>query len=155
MTTSIITPPDIVTSARSWIDTRFTHQGRLKKTHTHKGGVDCLGLLIGVASELGLQDSNGRPITSYDNTQYTHAPDTTQLRYLLRTLLTPKPTQELGVGDVALFAMQGNPQHLAIISNQIGDTLHIIHSYAQARKVVEHELDTHWRKSLVAGYSII
>ena len=34
----------IVTCARSWIGTRFHHQGRLKKTQSHKGGVDCLGL---------------------------------------------------------------------------------------------------------------
>jgi hypothetical protein len=30
----------IVACARSWIGTRFHHQGRLKKADGHKGGVD-------------------------------------------------------------------------------------------------------------------
>ena len=152
-----ISPPhaeDIITTARSWIGTRFLHQGRLKKTTTHKGGVDCLGLLIGVASELRLTDANGAPLAHYDNTQYTHMPDTTTLRYWLTTLLSPKPVAELAPGDVALLNMDGNPQHLAIIGQSQQGRLTLIHAYAQVRKVVEHELDDVWKASLVAGYGM-
>ncbi len=39
----------IAAASRSWIGTAFHHQGRTKKTTGHKGGVDCLGLLVGVA----------------------------------------------------------------------------------------------------------
>ena len=40
---------DVVTAAREWIDTPFHHQARLKGV-----GVDCVGLVIGVARELAL-----------------------------------------------------------------------------------------------------
>lgn len=145
---------DIITCARSWIGTRFLHQGRLKKTATHKGGVDCLGLLIGVASEVGLTDQGGKPISHFDNTQYSRTPDTTRLRQLLGTLLMPKPIAQIAPGDVGLFKLDGNPQHLAVIGQGGDGQLSMIHSYAQARKVTEHALDSHWRKSLVAAYGM-
>lgn len=145
---------NIVHCARSWIGTRFLHQGRLKQSATHKGGVDCLGLLIGIATELQLTDAAGKPLTDYDDTHYTHTPNTSMLLHWLATLLKPKPVTQLSAGDVALFRLDGNPQHLAIIADGKTGGLNLIHSYAQARKVVEHELDEHWKKLLVAGYLI-
>ena len=40
---------DVVAAALAWTDTPFHHQARLKGV-----GVDCVGLVIGVARELGL-----------------------------------------------------------------------------------------------------
>ncbi len=56
---------DIIRTARSYIGTPFHHHGRLKNI-----GVDCLGLLIGVAKELNLNDKMGRPIQFHDTLNY-------------------------------------------------------------------------------------
>ena len=149
-----MSPDAIIQAARGWLDTRFLHQGRLKKTASHKGGVDCLGLLVGVASELCLADKQGQPLPSYDDTQYSRMPDTTKLQHVLGALLEPKPITEMKTGDVALFKLDGNPQHLAIIGENKQGRATMIHAYAQARKVVEHELDMFWKKSLVAAYTL-
>ncbi|MFW0776983.1 MAG: C40 family peptidase [Rickettsiales bacterium] len=144
---------DIVMVARSWIGTRFHHQGRQKKTEKHKGGVDCLGLLVGVAGELGLHLSDGTPLASFDSTNYSHYPNTTELMHKLARLLDPIPTEETLAGDVLLLRIDESPQHLAIVSNyQSG--LGMIHAYAPARAVVEHSLDTWWMKRIKAAYRI-
>ncbi|MBL0320066.1 MAG: hypothetical protein IPP74_12385 [Alphaproteobacteria bacterium] len=41
----------IISQARTWLGTPFHHQARLKGK-----GCDCLGLIVGVADELGLKD---------------------------------------------------------------------------------------------------
>lgn len=150
----ICSADDIINAARSWLGTRFLHQGRLKKTQTSRGGVDCLGLLIGIAKELQLVDHKGKALASYDNTSYPHTPDTTKLLGHLHHLLIPKPITKLKKADICLFNINGNPQHLAIITEAHLQTATMIHAYAQARKVIEHELDEHWRQSMVAAFQI-
>src|SRR5690349_19110626 len=97
------TRTDIVACARGWLGTRFHHQGRLKKTGTHSGGVDCLGLLVGVANELNLRDANQKHLADFDRTDYTHMPDTQYLREMLGTLLIAIPINNISPGDIALF----------------------------------------------------
>ncbi len=144
---SKITEHDIVHAARGWLGTRFHHQGRLKKSATARGGVDCLGLLIGVAGELNL------PFTQYDETSYSHYPDTERLRHHLTTLLQEISVESIEPGDILLFSIDGNPQHLAIVG-EISGELSIIHSYAPARAVVEHVLDEWWRERVVAAFRV-
>lgn len=139
---------DIVTVARSWIGTRFHHQGRLKKTDTHKGGVDCLGLLIGVAQELDL------PFVRYDEIDYPHYPDTEKLRQKLAGCMQENAINDIKDGDILLLNVDGNPQHLAIVSELAGE-LAIIHAYAPARAVVEHVLDDWWRDRVVAVFRVV
>ncbi len=82
----------IVACARGWIGTRFHHQGRIKKTESHKGGVDCLGLLAGVAAELDLLGSDGMPLIAADETDYAHQPDSAApLQKLSQLLALPIP----------------------------------------------------------------
>jgi len=138
---------NIVQAARGWIGTRFHHQGRLKKTNTDRGGVDCLGLLIGVAGELNL------PFSHYDKTDYSHYPDTQKLKENLSAALQQIAVNEIKAGDILLFNVDNNPQHLAIVSDMSGE-LGIIHAYAPARAVVEHGLDAWWRERIVAAFRI-
>ncbi len=138
---------DIVNAARGWIGTRFHHQGRLKKTDTHKGGVDCLGLLIGVARELNL------PLSQYDEVDYPHYPDTEKLRQKLAGCMQEIKIQDMRMGDVLLLAVDDSPQHLAIVSELAGE-LAIIHAYAPARAVVEHVLDSWWKQRVVAAFRV-
>ena len=139
---------DIVTTARSWIGTRFHHQGRLKKTEADNGGVDCLGLLIGVAAELNLT------FDKYDEISYSHYPDTQKLRVVFAAAMQDIPINDIQAGDILLFSIDNNPQHLAIVSDFLGD-LGIIHAYAPARAVVEHALDAWWRKKIVSAFRVI
>jgi hypothetical protein len=50
---------------------------------------------------------------------------------------------------VALFRINKEPQHVGIITD-IG----IIHAYAQARKVVEHNLDDWWKARLAGCFKV-
>jgi hypothetical protein len=143
----------VVASARGWLGTRFHHQGRLKKTDKHKGGVDCLGLLVGVAQELELLATTGELITVYDKLEYTHTPDTQQLKNTLENILAHIPHGDICAGDVVLMNIDAMPQHLGIITDVAGD-MGIIHAYAPARAVVEHRLDVFWRRRIVAAFRL-
>jgi cell wall-associated NlpC family hydrolase len=145
------TNADIVTAARSWIGTRFHHQGRLKKTAAHKGGVDCLGLLAGVAAELDLRMPDRTPLIAFDRTDYTHFPDTAYLRKQLKRLLYPIPVEGIVPGHILLLNIEQNPQHMAVVSG-IGGGLGLIHAYAPARAVVEHALDDAWHRRIETAY---
>ncbi len=138
---------DIVACARGWLGTRFHHQGRLKKSDIHKGGVDCLGLLIGVAEELNLA------FTKYDETSYSHYPDTEKLRKNLASVMKEILIENIEIGDILLLNVDGNPQHLAIVSEIAGE-LAIIHAYAPARSVVEHVLDGWWMEKIVTAFRV-
>jgi len=138
---------NIVACARSWLGTRFHHQGRLKKSEKNKGGVDCLGLLIGVSAELNL------PFTEQDETSYSHSPDTQKLREKLAHSLQEIPTENIKAGDILLLSIDDQPQHLAIVSD-MADGLGIIHAYAPARAVVEHSLDAWWREKIVVAFRV-
>lgn len=142
-----MTKNKIVICARSFIGTRFHHQGRLKKTDSHKGGIDCLGLLIRVAQELNL------PFTKHDETSYSHYPDTQKLRQKLTNILQEISLENMRQGDVLLLNIDGNPQHLAIVS-ELNNEPAIIHAYAPARSVVEHVLDDWWKQRIEAVFRI-
>jgi hypothetical protein len=142
---------DIVAAARGWLGTRFHHQGRLKKTATHKGGVDCLGLLVGIARELDLRYTDGTLLAELDRTDYTYFPDTNYLQQQLERVLCYVPLEGMAPGHVALVRIEQFPQHMAIISDLAGG-FGFIHSYAPARAVVEHTLDEYWRNRIARVY---
>ena len=141
----------IVACARGWIGTRFHHQGRLKKTNQHQGGVDCLGLLVGVSKELELRDIKGKFLSDFDEQDYTHTPDTELLKQKLASLLTETSRDEIAPGDIVILNVDNSPQHLAIVSD-LGEMLGLIHAYAPAKKVVEHGLDDFWRQKIIAAF---
>ena len=144
----------IVTAARGWLGTRFHHQGRRKKSDAHAGGVDCLGLLVGVADELALRSATGVPLTALDETDYAHLPDIQRLRQKLSEVLRPVTENDVQPGDVGLFEIDGRAQHLAIFG-RIDNTLSLIHAYAPARCVVEHGFDENWRQKLVCAFCVV
>lgn len=127
----MVTRQQVIVAARSYLGVRWKHQGRSRL------GIDCLGLLIAVASDLGL--------SAHDSTDYPRIPDGFRLMRELNTHL--RPVSECDVGDVLLMRFNTNPQHVAI-KTDVG----IIHSYANARKVVEHGLDATWSSRIVCAY---
>jgi cell wall-associated NlpC family hydrolase len=143
----------VVAAARGWIGTSFHHQGRIRKNASHKGGVDCLGLLVGVAAEIGITLPDGRLAASLDKTDYPHYPDTERLRRRLSAIMENIPTAGIQAGDILVLSVDGSPQHLAIVSDY-REGLGIIHAYAPARKVVEQALDDFWTSRIVAAYRL-
>lgn len=142
--------------ARRWVGTRFHHQGRRCKSANDAGGVDCLGLLIGVAATLQLKDRTGGDFAQQDCTDYSRQPDAVQLRARLQTLLYEQPC---GVppapAHIGLFRCDDRAQHLGIFAKTKGEEgLSLIHAYAPARRVVEHGLDAYWMERLVAVYAL-
>lgn len=144
MKNSNISP--IVIQARTWLGTPFHHQARLKGK-----GCDCLGLIVGVVDELGLKDVHGRLLSSYDEITYPKEPDGAYLIDKLTDILIEVPIADARAGDLALFKVRENPQHLAILTDY-ENTLGMIHSFAPSRRVVEHRLDEDWKSRLLKVY---
>ena len=139
----------IVAAARGWIGTRFHHQGR------SRNGVDCLGLLVGVARELELQSTQGALLVKSDVQDYGHIPDGKKLRATLGGLMQEVQGDAMQAGDVLLMRFEREPQHLAIVSDHPQGGLGIIHAYAAARKVVEQRLDALWKSRVISIYRIL
>ncbi len=140
----------IITESRTWLGTKFSHQGRRKKSTADNGGVDCLGLLIGVAGTVGIRSkSSGEVITSYDSMSYSKIPNSDNLINELQKHLFLIDKSEINIADILLFNIDGNSQHLAIVSDyDDGKKFGIIHSYAPSKKVVEHQLSNDWLQKI-------
>lgn len=117
-----VTPGNIVAIARGYVGTPFRHQGRIPGL-----ALDCAGVVVCVAKELGLEGE-------FTEVPYGKHPHGGTLQRLCDAHMDR--VSLYGAGDVLLMAWEFEPQHLAIVSD-IG----IIHSYAKAKKVVEHRLD--------------
>lgn len=141
----------IVTCARSWVGTRFAHQGRRKQNGQDKGAVDCLGLLIGVAEELQLE-RNGKRLSECDERDYGHLPDENKLMTSLVAHLQPIEKSGMIAGNVLLLEVDGKAQHLALVSDYEAGGFGMVHAYAPARKVVEHVLDASWMNRIRAVF---
>jgi cell wall-associated NlpC family hydrolase len=137
-----VTRDAVVRAARGWMGTPFLHGQSLKGK-----GVDCIGLLIGVAYELGLAD--GRPETRaviYNG--YGRQPKPDLLRQACAEYFDP--IENAGLGDVLLMRFDREPQHFALVSDAY--PMYIIHAYANARQVVEHRLSLVWQARIVGAY---
>lgn len=126
------THADVIEAARRYLGVPWRHQAR------SIAGVDCAGLLIVVAHELGL--------SNFDTSDYGRIPDGVMLRSLC-----DEHMDRCGIDEAHVYLMrfQHNPQHIAIVTDK-----GIIHAYMGARKVVEHSLDAVWRSRIVQAYRI-
>lgn len=121
----------VVAEARRWLGTPWVHQHR-----THGVGVDCAGLVIGVARELGLVAPD------FDFGGYGRQPDGTLLA-VCDTHMRRIPRAALQPGDVLVLAMKDQPQHMGIVGDYRHGGLSIIHSCAPCTgigRVVETRL---------------
>ena len=127
-------------------NTLFNHTIQLRK-------IDPM-LLVGIARELQLTHASGQPLFMFDETDYSHSPDAIKLKDRLAQILCAVPVQSIEPGDILLLRIDGNPQHLAIASDR-QEGLGLIHSYAPARAVVEHDLDEWWHKRIESAFRYI
>lgn len=128
---------DIAAAARRRIGTPFVHQGRLDGI-----GLDCAGVVIRVAQELGLSD--------FDTRDYPAQPNPVAMRAALLAHLEVVRFAEIDVGDVLWFKVELDPQHLALLVSR--EPLMMVHAFSKpgVMKVIEAHVDAFWR-SRIAG----
>lgn len=133
--------------ARSYLGTPFVHQGR-----TPHHGLDCAGLIICVARELGHVPPD------YDVRNYAQQPDKTSVVDACDEHLIRVPKQDAQPGDVIVIAWDQWPQHLGIMGVYAPAKSHrtIIHAFMkQGEKkpvVTEHRLAPHLMQRIVRAY---
>jgi len=117
---------DIVEAARKHLGTRWRHQARRPGV-----ALDCLGLVVVTALDLGL------PVE--DTTAYKRRPNPKQLWGEVSRQLTRVEGDVIRPGSVLLlhFSESGYPYHFAFATTEN----RMIHGYAKARKVVEHDIE--------------
>lgn len=127
--TDAVTRDQVVAAARAFIGTPWKHQGRRRGV-----GVDCIGLIGGVASALALPGAD-EWATDQSLHCYGRTPVAAMLldacdRFLRRVRLA-----DVQPADVLVMGFQNGPQHFAIVS-RLAPT-YIVHAYAQRRAVIE------------------
>jgi len=151
----------IIDQARTWLGTKYHHQGRLKKSSRGGGGVDCIGLVIGIIDELGIHDGDGNLLVHADETNYSMHPENGRLVGSIHQHLREAPRDKMQVGDVLLFKTFKDPQHVGLLSEYpSGGPAHegapiqygLIHCNSSAGKVVEQPLTETWKRMLTHIY---
>lgn len=126
----MITRQQIVDEARTWIGTKWMHQQRLKGVAT-----DCIGLIGGVALELGIEGAR-EWADDPDLHTYGQTPDPHLLLQGADRFLDQITLQEVGLGDVLVMAFKRLPQHFAIVSQV--SPMYLVHAYQSVGRVVEN-----------------
>jgi NlpC/P60 family putative phage cell wall peptidase len=137
--------PNAVAEARTWIGTPYLHQASVKGA-----GTDCLGLLRGVwRSVMGAEPET---VPRYTDDWAEPAREELLLHAAERWLVR-KTLADAEVGDVLLFRMREGSvaKHLGLQS-MIGDEAAFIHAYTN-HGVVESPLSYPWRRRIVARFS--
>jgi cell wall-associated NlpC family hydrolase len=120
----------IVETARKYLDVKWKHQGRNPEV-----GVDCAGLVVLVAKEIGL--------SSYDTVNYQRNAHNDAFVKHFANNMKKKRMLDRKVGDVLLFRDALFSCHSGFVSEKNG-VQHIIHAYARYKKVVEEPLTDEW-----------
>ncbi len=130
----------VVEQARQWLGTPYIHQGRVKGA-----GVDCAGLIIGVAHALG--------VSSFDTMAYGRLPSGDALHKMLRAQAMPAGEHWLP-GQIALLRFDAEPAHLGILGDYASSPngLSLIHAYSHTGCVTEHRLADVWRARVVERF---
>lgn len=142
----------IVKQARTWIGTKYHHQGRLKKSAQGNGGVDCIGLVIGVVNELSICDANGNLLSRYDRKGYSMQPEGEKLVESIEPHLKSIDLEKMKSGDVLLFKFWKEPQHVGIVTKYPTGGLGLIHCNSTSGSVVEQPLSDTWKRMITHVY---
>lgn len=135
------TPHPAVQAARAWLGTPYHHQARLRGV-----GVDCVGLVLGVARELGAVNPD------WDVPGYSRVPDGLALMHHLRQHLQELPRSALQPGDVVCVAFDRHPQHVGVVGDYLHGGLSFIHASGHRGEVIETRLMFSAAMRFVAGF---
>lgn len=118
---------DIVAEAKTWLGVKFRHCGR------NRNGVDCAGLVIKVAHELG--------ISTFDTNEYARRPDVREFVRYFKMNMDPVSKVYMAHGDVLLTKEVRFPAHCGILEVDAGGQRWFIHAYEPCGAVVREPLD--------------
>lgn len=132
----MITGDDIVSEARKHLGVPFRHQGR-----NPASGLDCIGLAVRVISDLGFSIS--------DITNYEREPNPVMMGAAIEPYLSRIDHRNIKPGCILWMKFIREPMHVAIVTD-IG----MIHAYGTIGRVVEHSIDSKWKKRIHLAYRI-
>lgn len=131
---------DIVTEARSYMGVPWVHQGR------SRDGVDCLGLAILVAGATRGYEFDLRNYAAQASDETMQAKC---LEHMDKVRLA-----DLAPGHIVVIRFE-NQRHMAIVCDyHIAGHLTLIHASSKYGKVVEHRLDSVWRRLIMSAYAL-
>ena len=133
----MIARADFIAAARAWLGVPFRHQGR------SRSGVDCAGLVICLARELGLVAPD------FDINGYRRAPDGSMLDACRQHL---QPAASVDEAHVLVMRFSVQPQHVGIPVPYRHGGLALLHALEPSGGVVEHRLDATWRSRVLHAY---
>lgn len=131
----MITSRDFISEARKHLGVKYLHLGR-----DPSKGLDCIGLLARVATDLGLEVK--------DNLAYSKSPDPLVMGEGLKDHMIEIPKTNIVPGTVVWIKFLEHPQHVALVTDR--DT--IIHSYERVGGVVEHRFSRAWRRRVSKAF---
>lgn len=120
----MVTRASLVAEARSWIGTPFHHQAFVKNL-----GCDCVGLLMGVgmATRILPEDFTNTP-EFQQFAGYPRVPDGRMLRAACERFMRPISREEMTFGDVVLFTIVREPQHVGMLAPYKFGGFSVIHA---------------------------
>ena len=124
------TRSDVVKFARSYVGTRWAHCGR------SRSGLDCVGLLVCVGRDLGLEIE--------DLTGYKRTPDSKVFLEHIRKQSVPGNRERIRPGSIILLKQVFYPCHCGI-ATFIDARPYIVHAALKQRRVVEEPLTPMWK----------
>lgn len=128
-----VSPTQVIAAARGYLGAPFAHRGRTRS------GVDCAGLIIAVARDLGLQ----HPGKLYYSPLPACGLITQMLAEYAVSISDPEP------GCIVHLNVAGRPQHLAFVGDHGDSGLSLIHGHMTVGRVCEHRLDEKWERRIV------
>lgn len=122
----------IMAAAREYLGVPFLKGGRSKQ------GIDCVGLLVLVGRDIGLDIQ--------DTTDYTFNPEVTKFADVVYSQSVRVPLNPILIGSIAILKQSLYPMHTGIIG-QNADGLTIINANLKKRMVVEQPMSD-WQNDL-------
>ena len=140
----LVSRADIITAARSWLDTPYVHQASAKGA-----GCDCLGLIRGVWRELYQSEPELPPPYTPDWNERAWFKSNREEPLLSAAKRNLTPAEDAKPGDVLIFRVvrDGPAKHCGIMVSED----RFIHAYA-GRKVLESWLNRWWRLRLAGRF---
>ena len=133
----MISIDQLVSQARSYLGVPYRHHGRCRK------GLDCIGLFVACAEDLGIQVWDDLTYTLKVNPKHLLAGLGQYTEKDVRPILSP--------GRMALMQFSGEAgiTHTALITDK-----GLLHAYNKRRSVVEHRINDQWKKRIIRTYRI-
>lgn len=134
-----MTRDEFIAEVLDHLDTPYHHQGRLKGV-----GVDCIGLFVSAAQRCGY--NMDAP------SDYGRVPEQDKLLRHLTEYAYAVPYAEAIPGDLLIFRMFHQPQHVGVIVNCL--PMEMVHTYMSVNKVVRVPMDQTWEARIVSAYRL-